>query len=126
MSKTRETDARYPPLPPVRRRSRRLQKKLRVGAFKEYGFAVSFRLRESLSPKDSDDFWSSFIEHLIEKRGLAFGGGEDGYITRYGTGSATEADREAVSSWLQKHPQVERVVVGPLEDAWYGPGKSAP
>ncbi|MBI5918193.1 MAG: YggL family protein [Nitrosomonadales bacterium] len=126
MSNTCETVGEFPPLPPVRRRSKRLQKKLHVGEYKEYGFAVSFHLRESLSPKDSDEFWSSFIEHLIDKRGLAFGGGEEGYITRYGTGSATEEDREAVSFWLQKHPQVVRVVIGPLEDAWYRPGKSAP
>jgi len=113
-----------PAPPPARRRSKRLEKKLRIGEFKEYGFALGFRLRPSLTPKESDDFWSAFIGELIEKRGLAYGGGEEGYVTRFGTGSATEADRDAVSAWLASHPGVERVVAGPLEDAWYGPATS--
>ena len=111
--------------PPARRRSKRLQKKLRIGEFKEYGFAVSFRLSESLSPKARDEFWSSFVGALIEKRELAFGGGEEGYITKFGRGSATEEDRDAVSMWLNRQPGVERVVVGPLEDAWYGHAENA-
>ena len=78
--------------PPDRRRSKRLRKKLRIEEFKEYGFAVSFRLSESLSPKAKDDFWSSFIAKLIEKHGLSFGGGEEGYITKFGRGSASEED----------------------------------
>ena len=111
--------------PPVRRRSKRLEKKLRIGEFKEYGFAVSFRLSESLTPKTADDFWSEFIGALIEERGLAFGGGEEGFITKFGRGSATEEDRTAVSRWLEQRPGVERVVLGPLEDAWYGHAESA-
>jgi uncharacterized protein len=112
--------------PPARRRSKRLQKKLHIGDFKEYGFAVSFRLSESFSPKERDDFWSAFIGGLIEKRGLAFGGSEEGYVTKFGRGSATEADREAVSAWLQEQPGVERIVVGALGDAWYGHAENAP
>ena len=106
--------------PPTKRRSKRLRKKLRVGEFKEYGFAVGFRVSEALSPKAKDEFWASFIGELIEKRGLAFGGNEEGYITKFGRGSATEEDREAVGKWLEERPGIERVIVGPLEDAWYG------
>ena len=115
-----------PLLPPVRRRSKRLEKKLRIGDFKEYGFAVGFRLSESLTPTAGDDFWSRFIGNLIEERGLAFGGSEEGFITKFGRGSATEDDRTAVSHWLKNQPEVERVVVGPLEDAWYGHAEGAP
>lgn len=111
----------FPSPPPTRRRSRRLRKKLRIGEFKDNGFSVRISLAESLSPKESENFWSAFIFDLIEARRLAFGGGEDGYITRRGRGSATEEDRDAVSAWLNLHPAVEQVVVGPLEDAWYGP-----
>jgi uncharacterized protein YggL (DUF469 family) len=125
MAKLPETSSRPPP-PPARRRSKRLQKKLRIGEFKEHGFAVSFRLSESLSPKARDDFWSLLIGELIEKRGLAFGGGEEGFITKFGRGSATEEDRAAVSAWLKEQPGVERVVVGALEDAWYGHVEDAP
>lgn len=109
-----------PAPPPVRRRSKRLEKKLRIGEFQEYGFAVGFRLGESLTPKGCDEFWDAFIGEVIEARGLAFGGSEEGFVTRYGRGSATEEDRAAVSQWLAQRPGVERVVVGPLQDAWYG------
>jgi uncharacterized protein len=124
MAKPPETSGKPLP-PPARRRSKRLQKKLRIGEFKEYGFAVSFRPSESLSPKARDAFWSSFMAELIEKRGLAFGGGEEGFITKFGRGSATEEDRKAVSAWLEKQPGIERIVVGSLEDAWYGHAEDA-
>jgi hypothetical protein len=97
-----------------------LRKKLRIEEFKEYGFAVSFRLADSLSPMARDEFWAKFHGELIQQRGLAFSGHEEGYITKFGRGSATEADREAVSTWLGVQPGIGRVMVGPLEDAWYG------
>lgn len=107
--------------PPVRQRSRRLEKKLRIGAFQEVGFPVSIRLNPALSSKACDEFWDAFLGELIGPRGLAYGGREEGFVMRFGSGSATEADRAAVSDWLQARPGVERVVVGPLEDAWYAP-----
>ena len=119
-----QTD-RKPSPPPKRQRSKRLRKKLRIEEFKEYGFAVSFRLSDSLSPKARDDFWTLFIGELIEKRGLAFSGNEEGYITKFGRGSATEEDRKAVSAWLTERFDISRVTIGPLEDAWYGHAESA-
>lgn len=110
--------------PAYRRRTRRLRKKLHVGEFRELGFAVSLRLSRTLSDRDFDDFWTRFIVHAIEARHLAFGGGQDGFVTRAGRGSADEADREAVRAWLEAQPGVEAVTVGPLEDAWYGPSGS--
>ena len=111
------------PPPPVRRRSKRLRKKLRLEEFKEDGFAIGFRLSSNLSPKTKDEFWSSFLQ-FIESRRLAFGGGEEGYVTKFARGSATEDDRDAVRGWLEARPEVEHLVVGPLEDAWYGHAKS--
>jgi uncharacterized protein len=124
MAKRSDREAKLPP-PPARRRSKRLRKKLRIGEFKEYGFAVGFRISEALSAKDKDDCWASFIAELIEKRGLAFGGNEEGYITKFGRGSATEEDREAVAAWLKERPGIDHVVLSPLEDAWYGHATSA-
>ena len=122
---TRPKEPLRPLPPPTRRRSKRLRKKLRIEEFKEYGFAVSFRVSESLSPKATDEFWTSFVEQLIEARGLAFAGGEEGYVAKFGRGSATEQDRRAVAAWLQSRAEVERVTVGPLEDAWYGNAQRA-
>ena len=107
--------------PPVRQRSRRLEKKLRIGEFKEYGFPVSIRLSPALSSKACDEFWDAFLTELIVPRDLAFCGREEGFVMRFGSGSATEADRAAVNDWLQARAGVERAVVGPLEDAWYAP-----
>ena len=118
MAARSQTDPRPSP-PPVRQRSKRLRKKLRIDEFKEYGFAVSFRLSDSLSPKAKDDLWALFLAEVIEKRGLAFSGNEEGYITKFGRGSATERDREAVAAWLKERPSISRVTIGPLEDAWY-------
>ena len=117
--------SRKPLPPPKRQRSKRLRTKLRIDEFKEYGFAVSFRLSESLSPKARDDLWALFVEELIEKRGLALSGNEEGYITKFGRGSATEEDRQAVSAWLTARSDIGRVTVGPLEDVWYGHAESA-
>jgi uncharacterized protein YggL (DUF469 family) len=117
-----KTATKQPP-PPVRRRSKRLRKKLRIEEFKEDGFAVGFRLSSNLSPKSKDEFWSAFMR-LIESRGLAFGGGEEGYVTKFGRGSATEEERDAVRVWLEARPGVEQIVLGPLEDAWYGHAES--
>jgi hypothetical protein len=88
----------------------------------EHGFAVRFRLSDWLPEEAQDEFWRAFIEELIEPRGLAFGGGETaGYVTRF-CGSATEEDREAVRAWLGRQTDVERVTIGPLEDAWHENG----
>ncbi|MFX8565836.1 50S ribosome-binding protein YggL, partial [Acinetobacter baumannii] len=73
MAARSKTDRRPLP-PPARQRSKRLRKKLRIDEFKEYGFAVSFRFSDSLSPKARDDLWALFIAELIETRGLAFSG----------------------------------------------------
>jgi len=95
---TRSQTDRKPSPPPKRQRSKRLRKKLRIDEFKEFGFAVSLRLSGSLSPKARDDFWALFLAELIAKRRLAFSGNEEGYITKFGRGSATEEDRNAVSA----------------------------
>jgi len=106
--------------PKPRRRSKRLEKKLHLGEFQEFGFAVSVRLKPDTSAKVTDEFWDRFIVEVVVARGLAFGGGADGFVTRFGKGSASEDDRAAVGAWLEGQPMVLRHTVGPLEDAWYG------
>ena len=122
----RKISPAFPGRPPARRRSRRLQKKLHIGAFQELGFTVRLQLSEALTPQQQDHFWSAFINEAIEARGLAFGGGESGYVTRAGRGSATQEDRDAVAAWLAGRPGVVHVVVGLLDDAWYGTAYSTP
>ena len=103
-----------------KRRSRRLRKKLRIGEFKEEGFEVNFKYKANLTNEEQLDILTKFITEAIESRNLAFGGGENGFITRPGRGSTTEEDRQAVSSWLLSCSSIEQVHVNENEDAWYG------
>jgi uncharacterized protein YggL (DUF469 family) len=103
-----------------KRRSRRLRKKLRIAEFKEEGFEINFRFKPGMSSEQQLDLLMRFITEVVEARGLAFGGGENGFVTREGRGSTTDADREAVGSWLNSCESIHLVEVGSLQDAWYG------
>ncbi len=101
-------------------RSRRLRKKLRIGEFQELGFEVTITLREGRDETRLTAFWDDFIREALERNGLAYGGGMSGFVTTVGLGSATEAHREAVLTWLRARPEVRAADVGPLIDAWHG------
>ena len=104
----------------TKRRSRRLRKRLYVGEFQEFGFAVRFELQGKPDDKQSSAFQDAFILEAIERNGLGFGGGDtEGFVTAV-HGSATEAHRHAVESWLGARAEVSSVKVGPLVDAWHG------
>lgn len=106
-------------------RARRIRKKLRLGEFQEFGFNLSFRLRDGLAEDEQVHFWDAFILDAIERNGLAYGGGDsDGFACAWGRGSADESHRERVRDWLAARPEVVSVEVGPLVDAWYPPGES--
>jgi uncharacterized protein YggL (DUF469 family) len=109
----------HPPRPNVNR-SRRLRKKLRIGEFQQQGFGLSFRFKAGLSESEQLDILDAFISQAIEIRGLAFGGGENGYVTRAGRASTTEDDRQAVGAWLLACSSIEQVSIHPNTDAWYG------
>jgi uncharacterized protein YggL (DUF469 family) len=110
----------FKPPSPNKRRSRRLRKKLHIGEFKEEGFEVNFRFCAGLTSEEQVEVLMKFITEAIESRALLFGGGENGFVTKSGRGSTTEADRKAVASWLEHNPFIEQVQVGENEDAWYG------
>jgi uncharacterized protein len=99
-------------------KSLRLQKKLRVGEFQQFGFAVDFVLASDLPLDQSNLFWDAFIADAIEANQLSFGGSERGFVVPEGRVSATQAHRQAIQSWLQARPEVTSVAVGPLVDAW--------
>ena len=103
-----------------KRRSRRLRKKLRIGEFNEEGFEINFKFKAGLTSEDQLDILMKFVTEAIESRGLSFGGGENGFVTRTGRGSTTEEDRQAVNSWLLSCISIEQVPVNANEDVWYG------
>jgi uncharacterized protein YggL (DUF469 family) len=65
-------------------------------------------------------FWDAFILEAIERNGLAFGGGTNGFVSLWKRGSATKAHREIIRSWLAARPEVRSVNIGPRVDCWHG------
>jgi uncharacterized protein YggL (DUF469 family) len=105
--------------PPNRHRSRRLRKKLRIAEFQELRFPVSMEYENPLNPDEQEAFLTAFLDEVIERRDLAYGGGVDtGFVCRFGRGSVTEEDRESVSAWLLARTDVTSPSVGPLADCW--------
>jgi uncharacterized protein len=108
-----------PPAPkPSPHRSRRLRKKLRIGEFKELGFAVTLAFRENITKQDQNDFLDGLIDE-VERHGLAFGGGTEGYITFMRRGTVTAEHRDAIRKWLSTAPALVRFELGALEDSYY-------
>jgi uncharacterized protein YggL (DUF469 family) len=109
---------------------KRLRKKKFRGEFAVFGFACQFRFQPPLTAAEADQFRDEFIGH-IEKTGLHFGGGAnpsgwEGVMQhQHSRSSATQAQREAISAWLGKRPNVREVKVGRLTDLHYGFGEES-
>jgi hypothetical protein len=100
-------------------RSRRLQKKLHLGDFKEFGFQFAATHKAELDEAAAEALVGAFLQELVEPRNLAFAGWADGgFIVMYGKGSATAEDQEALRAWFAARPEVASVEIGPLVDAW--------
>lgn len=104
---------------------KRLRKKLRLGEFRELGFALGFRIGAPWGSKGADEFIDAFLAEAVEPQGLGFlGGGRDewtGFVTAFGRRSVTPSQRDAVLAWLRAHEVAHAVRAGPLVDAWHAP-----
>lgn len=101
-------------------RKRRLQKKLRVGEFQEFGFSVSATIADI---PNRDEVLDRFVADVFA-HGLVFGGWSnetvvEGFIALGKRGSTTEEHRQFVESWLKAQPGIADVEVGELVDAHY-------
>ncbi|AGH82504.1 hypothetical protein PCNPT3_12840 [Psychromonas sp. CNPT3] len=105
------------------KRNRRLRKKLYVGEFTIYGFEASM----SFSDID-EDILDTFLDEMVdfvEARNLliSFGGGTDALNAfvcssdRYG--SASDDDRDALSTWLKTKSFIKDIDIDALVDANY-------
>lgn len=100
---------------------KRLRKKLRLREFQEMGFRVEFDLHIPDTDEAQFAFWDKLVA-FVEGHKLEVGGSMSSfYTTRAGRGTTTEADREALDTWLNQQPEVTNVKVWPLDDAWHGP-----
>ncbi|MBI2379150.1 MAG: YggL family protein [Gammaproteobacteria bacterium] len=104
-------------------RSRRLDKKLRVGEFTEYGFKLGFSLNSGLDDAAQNAFFDAFMGEGLEQKGLAFFGFDDnagnieGFVTLSKRGSVGAEQRDAFEAWLKARGEVSQVSVGELKDA---------
>ena len=108
---------------------KRLRKKLRVAEFREYGFDVSYRLRDDLPQAEADDFLFRFLEQAIEAKSLACGGGGrpptyEFCVISDRRGSPTQEQRSGVGAWLGAQMEVADHSLGDFFDAWHGPEDS--
>jgi uncharacterized protein len=103
-----------------KRRSPRLTKKLKLGEFKEVGFAFSAELASKLDMEAQEELVVALIDEVIEKRKLALGGWIDGgFVTKRKNGSTTEEDKKAVEDWLKANKALKNIEMGEMVDAWY-------
>lgn len=99
---------------------KRLRKKLRLREFQEMGFSVKFDLNLPNTSEANFAFGDKLIAE-IESNNLLMGGSLNGFFVQSDSRrSATDADRQAIESWLRQQPEVTAIGVGPLVDAWYG------
>ena len=69
-------------LPPQRRRSRRLRKKMRIAEFQELGFEYQLTLNAPLAPEQEEALMDRFVRELLAPRNLAGAGWvADGFVT---------------------------------------------
>lgn len=105
-------------------RSKRLRKKLHVGEFTEYGFNINFELNKPVTDEDIEAILDTFLDDLIEKNGLIYGGGFgvkfDGFVILEKRGSTTEEHRQLIKVWLESKKEIKNFQIGELVNAWYG------
>ena len=103
---------------------KRLRKKYRVGEFKELCFEFSFEYKGDVAAAECEQFLHALVEDCIEANGLDC----EGSITDDGCSiiakavdptQTSNAQREAVKSWLEARSDVELKSFGELQDAWY-------
>jgi len=101
-------------------RSRRLRKKLCVDEFQELGFDLNLGFKEDLTDEAVDAFLDAFLTEAMDANGLDYVGGDEfGLVCKATRGSVTEEQRAAVEAWLKGRPELTKIELSPLGDAWY-------
>jgi len=101
-------------------KSRRLRKKLHLDEFATFGFEFSCDL--NLKNESEFDLLLNQLLEFIENRDLCMGGG--GNIKSFSAficsghryGSASDDDRDVITTWLESNKTISNIVVGQLVD----------
>lgn len=102
---------------------KRLRKKLRLQEFQDVIFHVRFDLTIPNTDEANDAFIGKLFSFIEGNSFLINGSITDFYTQPEHRRSATEADRQLLQAWLEQQPEIINLRVGPLVDAWYGPGQ---
>jgi uncharacterized protein YggL (DUF469 family) len=110
----------------LRRPNRRQRKKLRVGEFQEFIFAVDATFKSAMEAPAYEAFIDAFTG-FSHATGFSVGGMGGrlpitrtcAWIQKSGRGSATPEQRDAPASWLLGRPEVASAGAGDLVDGWY-------
>ncbi len=103
---------------------KRLRKKYRVGEFRELCFKFTFDDKGDVESNDCEQCLHAFISDCIEANGLNC----EGNMTDEGCNicafaedptQTSEAQRQAVKSWLEAREDAELKAMGELADLWY-------
>lgn len=103
---------------------KRLRKKYRVGEFRELCFEFTFDYKGDVESPECEAFLRQFVDECIDANGLE----TNGLLTEQGCSlvayaadptQTTEAQRQAVKSWLEAREEIEIKSFGELVDAWY-------
>lgn len=105
--------------------NRRQRKKNRLGEFREFGFALTFRTPEPAQSLDADPFLDALID-AADARDLCLSGGTGGRYDVIVMGrsenrrTVTAEQRTALIDWLRGRPEVSDLRAGRLVDLWHG------
>lgn len=114
---------------------KRLQKKLRLGKFCEFGFLMGYRYAADKTEAQRYELLERFLEKAIEANGLLCIGfpkeGQDNQFQAFvmldqSRGSVSEEQRQAVQDWLKADSEINAYHVSPLMDAWYSDFNAEP
>ncbi|KZE30275.1 hypothetical protein EV683_1196 [Crenobacter luteus] len=109
----------------LKRLSPRRQKKQRVGAYTQLGFALEAALH-AVPPAAEDAFLDAWLS-AVDEQGVSFGGSFDagspsllsGMVFPVSNKPVDEEMRETLIAWLTQRPEVARVAAGELADVWH-------
>lgn len=102
---------------------KRLRKKLRLREFQDFVFHVRFDLAIPNTDEANDAFMDKLFP-FVEGKNLTINGTiNDFYVQPEYRRSTAETDRQLLLEWLAQQPEVINAQIGPLADAWYGPGR---
>lgn len=102
----------------------RQRKKHYAGEFQELGFDLQVNFTPAFADALLECWMDDFIAE-IERLKLGFGGGGHiadfgGYVSTFGRGSVSTAQRDSLVGWLLQRPEIATVRAGELVDAWHG------